>query len=279
MRFYKEEHRHYCGVDLHTKTMFLCILDAKGNVVLSRNMLAKPSNFLKAIAPYRENLVVGCECIFMWYWLADLCKSEGICFVLGHALYMKAVHGGKTKNDKHDAHQIASLLRGGVFPLAHVYPKERRATRDLLRRRTYFVRKRSELLSHVQNTSWQYRRQCFGRRLANRSVEGFRDEVLGAFDEEAVRTSVEADLEIIEHYNHLIRRLEKQLRDQAKIDDRRTYDLLSSIPGVGKVLTLILLYEIENISRFRVTSAVLLLCSAHQAEENIGWQTGRATFT
>ena len=170
--------------------------------------------------------------------------------MLGHALYMKAVHGGKTKSDKHDAHQIASLLRGGVFPLAHAYPKEFRATRDLLRRRTYFVRKRSELLSHVQNTSWQYRLKSFGRRLANRSVDGFRDEVLAAFDDPVVRTSVEADLEIIEHYNTLIRRLEKQLSDQARIDDMRTYDLLRSIPGVGKVLTLIFLYEIQNVSRF-----------------------------
>ena len=101
MRFYKEQHTYYCGVDLHTKTMYLCILDSQGNTVLSRNILANPSSFLKAIAPYRENLVVGCECIFMWYWLADLCKAEEITFVLGHALYMKAVHGGKTKNDRH----------------------------------------------------------------------------------------------------------------------------------------------------------------------------------
>jgi len=51
MRFYNQQHTHYCGVDLHTKTMFLCILDAQGNTVLSRNTLANPSSFLKAIAP------------------------------------------------------------------------------------------------------------------------------------------------------------------------------------------------------------------------------------
>ena len=34
---------------------------------------------------------------FTWYWLADLCAHEGIPFVLGHALYMKAIHGGKAK--------------------------------------------------------------------------------------------------------------------------------------------------------------------------------------
>jgi transposase len=95
------------------------------------------------VAPYREDLVVAVECIFTWYWLADLCAEQDIAFVLGNALYMKAIHGGKAKNDKIDAHKIAVLLRGGMMPLAHVYPKERRATRDLLRRRNHLVRRRS----------------------------------------------------------------------------------------------------------------------------------------
>jgi hypothetical protein len=43
---------------------------------------------------------VGVECIFCWYWLADLCASEHIPFVLGHALYMKAIHGGKPRTTK-----------------------------------------------------------------------------------------------------------------------------------------------------------------------------------
>jgi transposase len=81
-------------------------------------MKASPETFLKAITPYREAMVVAVECIFTWYWLADLCAQEGIPFVLGHALYMKAIHGGKAKNDKIDAHKIAVWLRGGMLPQA-----------------------------------------------------------------------------------------------------------------------------------------------------------------
>ncbi len=62
--------------------------------------------------------------MFTWYWLADLCQKEGIPFVLGHALYMKAIHGGKAKNDKIDSKKIAVLLRGGMIPMAYVYPGE-----------------------------------------------------------------------------------------------------------------------------------------------------------
>lgn len=249
MRFYTGQHTHYCGVDLHTKTMFLCVLDAAGTVLLERNTLSNPKSFLKAIAPFREDLVVACECMFTWYWLADLCKQEGIAFVLGHALYMKAVHGGKTKNDQQDAHTIARLLRGGTLPQAYPYPKEKRATRDLLRRRTHFVRKRAELLTHVQNTSWQYRLASFGR-IANRSVKSYREEVLAGFEDEEVCASVEADLDLIAGYDEVIRRLEARLRKKALIHDRPAYDRLRSIPGVGKVLALVLLYEIEDIGRF-----------------------------
>ena len=73
------------------------------------------------------NLAVAVECMFTWYWIADLCQKEGIPFVLGHALYMKAIHGGKAKNDKIDSQKIAALLKGGlIFPVAYVYPREMR---------------------------------------------------------------------------------------------------------------------------------------------------------
>ncbi len=65
--------------------------------------------FSRLVAPYRDDLVVAAECMFTWYWLADVCAAEGITFVLGHALAMKAIHGGKAKNDKIDSHKIARL--------------------------------------------------------------------------------------------------------------------------------------------------------------------------
>ena len=119
-------------------------------------MKADPESFLKAIDPFRQDAVVAVECIFTWYWLADRCAREKIAFVLGHALYMKAIHGGKAKNDKIDAHKIAVLLRGVMIPQAYVYPADMRSTRDLLRRRMHLMRQRAELLAHVQNTNHQY---------------------------------------------------------------------------------------------------------------------------
>jgi hypothetical protein len=118
MRFYNGQHQCYCGIGLHVKTQSVCILDGVGQVLVHRNVQSTPADFLEVVEPYREDLVVAAECMFTWYWLAELCAADGITFVLGHALAMKAIHGGKAKNDKLDSHKIAVLLRGGVLPQA-----------------------------------------------------------------------------------------------------------------------------------------------------------------
>jgi transposase len=137
MRFYRGVHKHYCGIDLHARTMYLCLLDHEGTVLLHERVPSEPDAFLAAVEPYMDDLVVVAECIFCWYWLADLCAQHGIEFVLAHALYLKAIHGGKSKNDRIDSEKLAVLLRGGAIPRAYVYPPRLRATRDLLRRRLH----------------------------------------------------------------------------------------------------------------------------------------------
>ena len=155
MNFYTQQHKQYCGIDLHARAMYVCILDQDGTKLVHKNLPTTPGAFLRVIAPYREDLVVGVEGMFTWYWLADLCSKEGIAFVLGHALSMKAIHGGKATNAKIDAQKLAAVRRGGMLPQAYVSPAEMRATRDLLRRRMHLARKRGERRAHVHNTNRQ----------------------------------------------------------------------------------------------------------------------------
>jgi hypothetical protein len=168
-------------------------------------MHARPETFLKAIAPYRDDLVVAVECIFTWYWLADLCAREEIPFVLGHALSMKALHGGKAKNDRIDAQKIAVLLRGGLLPQASVSPAEMRATRDLLRRRMHLMRKRAALLAHVQNTNSQSNWPEIGKKIA---YQANREGVAARFPDPGVQKSIEVDLALIDDYDRLLTDLE-----------------------------------------------------------------------
>ena len=140
MNLYNNMHPYYCGIDLHARLLYVCIIDQAGKVLVHKEVSADPVKLQKHLAPYLGNIVVGVECMHCWYWVADFCDDIGVDFILGHALYMKAIHGGKAKNDRIDSFKIASLIRGGNFPLAYTYPKTMRATRDLLRRRTRIVR-------------------------------------------------------------------------------------------------------------------------------------------
>src|SRR5437016_4647190 len=272
MRFYTQQHPFYCGIDLHARTMYLCILDQAGETLLHRNMPATPEALLKAITPYREQIVLAAECMFTWYWLADLCADHGIPFVLGHALYMKAIHGGKAKNDKIDAHKIAVLLRGGMLPQAYVYPAEMRATRDLLRRRMHLMRKRAELLTHVQQTNCQYNLPEIGKKIAYKAN---RTGVAERFPDPAVQKSIEVDLALIDYYDQLLQDLELAIVTTAKQHDANTLYLLQTVPGIGKILSLVLLYEMHDIARFpRVQDFVSYCRLVKCAKESAGKRYG-----
>jgi transposase len=247
MRFYNRPHQDYCGIDLHVKTMSICILDSAGQVLVHRNVPSTPAAFLEIVAPYRTELVVAAECLFTWYWLADVCAAEGSTFVLGHALAMKAIHGGTAKNDKIDSHKIAVLLRGGMLPPAYVYPAALRSTRDLIRRRLHLVRKRGQLLAPIQNTRAQYNLPAFGRKLAEKAN---RQGVVERFSDLSVQKSIEVDLALIDHYDALVTDLELPIVREAKRHDADAFHRLRSVPGIGKVLARTILDEIHDITRF-----------------------------
>jgi transposase len=248
MRFYTQPHQYYCGVDLHTRTLSLCILDAAGAVRLEATLPPDRDRLTATLAPYRDGLVVGCECLFAWYWLADWCVEQGIHFVLGHALYLRAVHGGKTKTDAVDAAKLARLLRGGTFAEAYVYPKPMRATRDLLRRRTYLVRQRATLIAHLQTTFLQYNLPAPAKKLVYAANRAELD--LSVFADPSTRSMLEADLAVAAALDTQIKRLEAELVRTAKVHDPQTFARLRSVPGIGPVLALILLYEVQSITRF-----------------------------
>ena len=277
MKFYTKTHQYYCGIDLHARNLYVCILDSEGNICVHKNIKAAPEPLLKLIQPYQHDMVLGVECMFSWYWVADFCEEHGIEFVLGHALYMKAIHGGKAKNDKIDSHKIAVLLRGGMFPEAYVYPSKLRGTRDLLRRRMHMMRKRAELLSHVHNTNSQYNLPEIGKNLR---YAFNREGVAERFTDDSVQKSIELDLALIGFYDQQLSKVEWHCHKAAQDFDYQRLMLLRSVPGIGEILSLVILYEIHDIDRFpRVQDFVsycrLVKCKKESAGKSYGTSGGK----
>jgi transposase len=252
--------------------MDVCILNQSGELLVHRHMQTTPETFLNVIAPDREGRVVAGECMFTWDWLADLCPNEGIPFVLGHALYMKAIHGGKATHDTIDAHTIAVLLRGGMLPQADVYPTQLRATRDLLRRRMPLAHKRAERLAHVQTTNSPYNLPAIGQKMAYKAN---RDGGAERFADPAVHKSLAVDLTLIGHFDDLLRDVELTRVKAAKHHDANTLYLLQTVPGSGKMRRLVLLSEIYAIHRFPRVQEVASYCRLVKcAKESNGKRAG-----
>lgn len=248
MKLYDQQHPFYCGIDLHSKTFHACVIDQNGDKKLHRNYQCQHADrFFDSICDLgTENIVVGCESTFNWYWFADECEKRNLPFILGHAFYLKAIHHGKVKSDPVDSEKLARVIRGGNFPLSHVYSKQGRAARDLMRRRTHFVRRRAEALAHIQIVHMQHNlpKPTNIKYKANRSAVG-----QGLVDP-CDLLNVDVDLKVIEALDEQIRRLENFLIKTAKVDDPQTYHRLKTIPGVGDVLAMTIMYEIGELGRF-----------------------------
>ena len=147
-----------------------------------------------------------------------------------------------------------------------------RSTRDLLRRRLHLVRKRGELLAHIQNTRAQYNLPAFERRLA---YPGNREGVVEHFPDPSVQKSIEVDVTLIDQYDALVNDLELTIVREAKRHDADAFHRLKSVPGIGKVLALTILYEIHDITRFdRVQEfasyARLIKCAKESGGKKLG---------
>jgi transposase len=252
--------------------MDVCLLRQDGEVVLHRHMPARPDALRKAIVPYRDGLVIAVACIFPWYWLADLCAQEGLPFVLGHVLSRKARPGGKATNDTIDSQHIAVLLRGGMLPQASGSPAEMRATRDLLRRRLPLTRPRAALLAHSQHTHSQDTLPEIGQKLASK---GHRDGVAERFPAPAAQKSVAGDLALIDHDDRLRSEGELTIVQTAKQHNAQALYRRQPVPGIGTISRVVLLYEMQDITRFpRVQDCVSSCRVVTGAKASAGKRSG-----
>jgi transposase len=197
---------------------------------------------------------------------------------------MKAIHGGKAKNETIDAHTIAVLLRGGMLPQASVSPAEMRATRDRLRRRMPLARTRGVLLAHVHNTNSQDNLPAIGTNMAYKT---HRDGVAERCADPAVHKSIDVDLALITSDDALLRDVALPIVTPAQHHDAQTLYLLQTVPGIGKILRRVLLDDIHQIDRVPrgqdfASSCRLVKCakeSAGQRSGTSGTKIGHAHLT
>jgi transposase len=179
-------------------------------------------------------------------WLVDLLTEEGYHVHLANPSRIQQYSGLKHGDDEHDAFWLAEMLRLKILPEGYIYPKEQRPLRDLLRKRGHLVRLRTSLILSLQNIL----ARNLGTKINSNHMKALRTNyvapLLAANDDLSLAGKVSKDA--IDSLSRQINAIE--VAAEKKLPLRKPYDLLLSLPGVGRILALTIMMETGPIERF-----------------------------
>lgn len=237
----------YCGIDLHSRDCWLAILDEGLKVLREEKVGNDLERVLAVLGPYRKDLMgIAVESTFNWYWLVDGLMEAGHKVHLTNTWAVKQYEGLKYTDDRHDARWLAHLLSLGILPEGYIYPKEERPARDLLRRRSFLVRKRTSFMLSMRGAF-----ECrTGLRVNSNDLKDWKAEDVEAHVEDPVAAfGITCLLEPMQALNSEIKKIEKEVLSRGRL--RPEFAPLETVWGVGKILGLTIMYEVGDVGRFR----------------------------
>lgn len=152
--------------------------------------------------------------------------------------------GIKCTGDESDALWLANLLRLNILSTGHIYPKEKRGIRELVRKRLILVRQQTACLLSVQGMITRYENV----RITASKIKSSDDKILDFIKDENVKFAAKSQLKILDCIMEQIDLLEKQIQKIIKPDS--FFALLKTIPGIGPILAMTILLETGDIKRF-----------------------------
>jgi transposase len=237
--------QYYAGIDLHARNCVVCITDEQEKKLITATVPNHLPSILSLLEKVPNRPSVAIEATLNWYWLVDGLQEAGYNVKLAHTMGLYMISGAKVKTDRRDAFALAKLLRLNAIPEAYIYPKHSRPIRDLLRRRTRMVRLRAEAFRAIKVTYQKYGIPYCDEEKIWRADE---EQVLRCFKHPAIHAGLELELERIRIYSRELDTVEKYILSTVK--NKRIYDHLQTIPGVGKILALTIYYEVGEVTRF-----------------------------
>ncbi len=247
----------YGAFDLHSSNNVLGIIDEEDSRVYRKRLPNQPETILAELAPYREDLVgVVVESTFNWYWLVDLLVEEGFRVHLANPSGIQKYKGLKYSDDNHDAFWLAHLLRLEILPEGYIYPKEERAVRDLLRKRSHLVKLRTSLINSLQGII----HRNSGVQISADKIKAIKIDHVGPYlnSQEELALSGTVSKESIDYLGRQIRKIENVVLDRITLKER--YCCLLTIPGIGKILALTIMLECGPIERFQHVGNLASYC-------------------
>ena len=236
----------YGGIDLHSNNALISLINDHDELVSEARLPNQIRTIQSHLQPFKADVsALVVESTYNWYWLVDGLKDQGFDVRLANTVAIKQYEGIKHTNDATDARFLAQLLRLGILPEGHIYPREQRAVRDLLRRRLLLVQQRVTQHLSLQSLIARHR----GIRLSSLKIKQLTSDALHEYLEQpAALTGARIFLAQMQNLNAAIKVLETTVNQQCL--DTPEYHLLNSIPGVGPIIGQSILLETGAIDRF-----------------------------
>lgn len=246
----------YAGIDLHSTNSYIGIIDGRYKKVVERRVPNDGEEILGILARYQDKIVgVVVESTYNWYWLVDMLMEVSYKVHLANPAAIQQYEGLKYLNDRHDANWLAKMLSLGILPEGFIYPKERRALRDLLRRRSSLVCKRTSFKMMLQ----QICSNQVGFNLSNNAMERMETEdIEKLFKEEEWQLNGQYLFNAARYLKHQIDEIERYV--MAKFKEEWSYKGLQTVPGIGEVLGLTIVLETRPIGRFSSAASYASYC-------------------
>jgi transposase len=236
----------YAGIDLHSNNSVVTVLDEADRTVYAKRLPNDLGAIVAALRSCAGTLRgVAVESTYNWYWLVDGLQDAGFMVHLVNTAAVKQYDGLKHGGDFSDARHLAHLLRLGILPVGHIYPRAQRAVRDLMRKRSQLVRQRSAQILSIQNLL----ARNVGTRTSGNDVKSWQPECVDAMDLlEEQKEALKATLAVMRCIDTQISALERSIL--AKVKMRAEYNALKTVSGIGNVLALTIALETGDIGRF-----------------------------
>lgn len=236
----------YGAIDLHSNNNMTVVTDEQDRVVYEKRLPNDLAVIVQQLAGYRDGLQgIVVESTYNWYWLVDGLMDEGHKVHLANTSAIQQYEGLKYTDDESDARWLAHLLRLGVLPQGHIYPKQHRPLRDLLRKRGQMVRQRTMNLLSIQNL---FSRNTGVSISANQIKRLHSEQVDSMFADADLTLAIKANLAMLQCADEQIERLEKSVLERVHL--KPEFKLLKTVPGIGEILALTIMLETGDITRF-----------------------------
>jgi len=236
----------YCGIDLHSNNSVVVILDEADKVVYQKKLNNDLASILGQLSIYKDKITaIAIESTFNWYWLVDGLMEAGYTVKLVNTAEVQTYSGLKHTDDKDDARWLAHLLRLKILPTGYIYPKEERAVRDLLRKRSQLVRQSTTNILSLQNILARNTAQSLSSYKIKKLDDVQAEKLL---DDPNTTLALKCNLNVIRCLQSTIAEIETTVLQQARI--RAEFKQLLTVSGIGEILGLTIMLESGDMSRF-----------------------------